>query len=98
MIDREQVQALASRAEFYRERAPVHRIRSIPVENQIKRASLLAGLVWDLRGDCAPRVVADQSPGMARLQLPEDGNVTIYTPSGAIDAFITSARSLATRQ
>ena len=30
---------------------------------------------------------------MARIQLPEDGNVNIYTPSGAIDAFITSAAS-----
>src|SRR5262245_54443034 len=93
MVDREQVQALASSAQFYRERAPVYRIQPIPVEDQIKRASLLAGLVWDLRGDCAPRVVADQSPGMARLQLPEDGNVNIYTPSGAIDAFITAAAS-----
>jgi hypothetical protein len=89
----EQVQALASRAQSYRERAPIYRVQTISVENQIKRASLLAGLVWDLRPDCAPRVIADQSPGMARIQLPEDGNVNIYTPSGAIDAFITSAAS-----
>ena len=94
MIDREQVQALASRAQFYSERALVYRIQAIPLEDQVKRAALLAGLVWALRGDCAPRVVADtQSPGMARIQLPEDGNVNIYMPSGAIDAFTTSAAS-----
>lgn len=93
MVDRGQVRALASRAQSYRERAPVHHVQAIPFDGQIKRAALLAGLVWDLRGDCAPRVVADQSPGMARIQLPEDGNVNIYTPSGAIDAFITSAPS-----
>jgi len=93
MIAREQVQALASRAQYYRERTPVHRVQTISVENQIARASLLAGLVWDLRPDCAPRAVTDQSPGMARIQLPEDGNVNIYTPSAAIDAFITSAAS-----
>lgn len=92
-VDRGQVQALASRAQSYRERAPVHRVQSIPFDDQIKRASRLAGLLWDLRGDCEPRVVADESPGMARIQLPEDGNVNIYTPSGAIDAFITSAAS-----
>jgi hypothetical protein len=92
-VDRGQVQALASRAQSYRERAPVHRVQAIPFDDQIKRAALLGGLVWDLRGDCEPRVVADQSPGMARIQLPEDGNVNVYTPSGAIDAFITSTAS-----
>lgn len=93
MVDREQVRGLAARAQFYRERAPVHRVQAIRGGGLIKRASVLAALVWDLRGDCAPRVVADESPGMARIQLPEDGNVNVYTPSGAIEAFITSAAS-----
>jgi hypothetical protein len=93
MVDRAQLQALASRAQSFRERAPVHRVQAVPFEGQIKRAARLTALVWDLLGECAPRVVADESPGMARIQLPEDGNVNIYTPSGAIDAFITSAAS-----
>lgn len=84
-------EVLVSRALGYRERLPVYRLSSVPIAHQIKRAVTLAGHLWDLRGDCDPRVT--NVLGMARLLLPEDGHVNVYPSSGAIDAFRSTAAS-----
>ena len=94
MVDRDQVRALSSHAELYRERVPVHRLEQRPVAQQIKLAAALANHLWDLVGDCSPVLVTDSSmSAMARLALPDDGRVHVYKASGAIEAFITSAAS-----
>lgn len=92
MVDRGQVQVLASRAEQFRERVPIYRLGRLPVEQQLARIPALAGLFWDLIGDCSPVFTPDpELTSMARLVMPEDRRVNLYTPSGAIDAFIAPA-------
>jgi hypothetical protein len=92
MVDRGQVQVLASRARQFQERVPVYRLGRLPVEQQLARIPALAGLFWDLIGDCSPVFMPDpEMTSMARLVMPEDRRVNLYTPSGAIDAFLAPA-------
>jgi hypothetical protein len=70
----------------------VFRLGRLPVEQQLARVPALAGLFWDLIGDCSPVFMPDpEIQSMARFVLPEDRRVNVFTPSGAIDAFIAPA-------
>jgi len=92
MVDREQSRALAARAQHYRERVPVYRLDLPPADQQFKLALSLAGHFWDLIGDCSPVFMPDPPlTTMARMHFPEGGRMNVFTPSGAMEAFVTTA-------
>ena len=88
MVDRDLTRALLERAQGFRERAPVYPIEPVPVELQLRRARLLADLLWEISGECAPRLTTSASAAVARMLLPDNGRVNVYLASGAIDASI----------
>ncbi len=79
--------ALVKQAKGYQDRAPVLRITEPLFEESMAKARELLIDVWPLFGDCSI-VAANASTATARMQLPEEGRVDVFRPSGAIAALM----------
>ncbi len=79
--------ALVKRAEGFVDRAPVFHIEQPSVEDSVGQARAAARFAWNQFGECSlrPDIVGAT---LSRMQLPNEGRVDVFHPSGAIAAYM----------
>jgi hypothetical protein len=83
--DRDLLGALVAHAKDHRDRLPVFNVVQPARDALLARARSLLDIIWPQFGDCTPFLSGDGLV-LARLRLPNNGNVDVFHPSGALAA------------
>lgn len=83
-IDSGLLKALFEQAQNYRDSVKLYRVEQYPSHESPAMAQRLIGLLWPQLRECLPWQIATEDMVTATIQLPDQGHVTVFHPSGAI--------------
>lgn len=78
------LKALFEQAQNYRDSVTLYRVEQPSSHESLAMAQRLIGLLWPQLRECLPWQIATDDLVTATIQLPDEGHVRVFHPSGAI--------------
>src|SRR4051794_35511077 len=82
--DSDLLKALSEQALNYRDSVTLYRVEQPSSRESLAMAQRLIGVLWPQLRECLPWQIATEDLVTATFQLPDEGHVRVFHPSGAI--------------